>query len=210
MPDGIMLEIDATDMQDKITKLQLVFDEKTVDKIMRRVYARAGKTIRKMVKEEIPKEYKVSKTDVGKAIGNARITGGASGASGCIIPVVGPRGIIGNDYKATGGRYGWVNHRRKYNVGAKILVSSKSVLPLKLSSYGGQPPFRNTSRVRKSRLGDIAFTRLGKARLPIMRVEGIAIPQMPLNRSREAIQESVIDTMAKRIEREYLFELGKI
>ena len=36
-----------------------------------------------------------------------------------------------------------------------------------------------------------------------MRVSGIAIPQMPMNRSQDEVQKDIVDWMAKRIEHEF-------
>ena len=72
-------------------------------------------------------------------------------------------------------------------------------MPDKMGSYGGEPPFRNLG----SKLGKKTFTRAGKARLPIMKVVGIAIPQMPMNRSEDDVQEDIKIYMQKRIEYEF-------
>ena len=36
-----------------------------------------------------------------------------------------------------------------------------------------------------------------------MQVSGIAIPQMPMNRSKAEVQKDIVDWMAKRIEHEF-------
>ena len=46
------------------------------------------------------------------------------------------------------------------------------------------------------------FTRAGKSRLPILKVSGIAIPQMPLNRSEAEVQKDIQDYMMQRFEHE--------
>ena len=116
----------------------------------------------------------------------------------CVIPIVKERGKIGGSgmYGARGGARGW-NIKGKYTVKASILKGGRSALPGNLPNMGGQPPFRNISAPK---LNGITFTRKGKGKFPIAPVEGIAIPQMPLNRSKDAIEKDVKELLEKRME----------
>ena len=68
-----------------------------------------------------------------------------------------------------------------------------------MKNQGGQPPFMS---------GGVAFTRKTAARLPIVRVVGLAVPQMPLNRSAEETQDQILDLTARRLEHNFYFMLG--
>ena len=130
---------------------------------------------------------------------NAQTTSSAGGV-GCIIPIVDTRGTIGGRFGASGGAHGWNSLRRKYRVKGRVVKAGTSTLPAQMSSYGGQPPFRNLG----SRLGGLTFTRAGKNRFPIQKVVGIAIPQMPMNRSQDEVQKDILEHMKERIEYEFM------
>lgn len=204
MSSGIYLEIDASDLSKEIERLQGVLKPERFDRVMYGVFARTGQHVRGVLKKDLPKEYRVKAGEVGVAVKGARVTSGGTSGVGCVIPVVGPRRTIGGDYKATGGAHGWISLRKKYRVKARIVVSAQSMLPVKMETYGGEAPFRNLG----SKLGKIAYTRLGKERLPIVRVEGVAIPQMPMNRSEEDVQKDILAYMEKRIEHEIQRAIG--
>ena len=70
-----------------------------------------------------------------------------------------------------------------------------------MENVGGKPPFRNLAA--KEKLHDAAFTRKSKARLPIKPVQGIAIPQMPLNKSRDKIEKAVDKILINRMDHVY-------
>lgn len=192
---GVYLEIDASELTDRIERLHNLLQPDKFQRIMYDIYKRSAGTIRKAVKTDLPHQYVIKPGEVGSAIGSPRITGWS-----CSIPVRGPKRKIGPQFKAGGGRvHGWDTLRRgKYNVTAKIVKAGQSTLPGTMSSYGGQPPFRNWG----SKLMPQVYTRAGKARGPILPVSGIAIPQMPMNRSRDEVQKDVLDTMKKRLEHE--------
>ena len=81
-----------------------------------------------------------------------------------------------------------------------MVKAGASVLPAHMpGSYGGNPPFRNLG----SKLGGVAFTRKTKERFPIMKVESMAIPQMPMNRSEPDVQNDIKTYMQQRMEHEF-------
>ena len=75
-----------------------------------------------------------------------------------------------------------------------------------MNNIGGQPPFRNYSAPSLNR---VAFTREGQRRLPIRSVMGIAIPQMPVNRSEEDVQQDFRLFLEERIEHEFAYRVQK-
>ena len=196
---NVRLEIDASEPQQELDRLRGKLTPEEIDKISVRIFRRTGQHVRGVLRRDLPREYEVKAGEVGKAVGNAKVTGGGGAAgAGCIIPVRGPRRGIGGSFRASGGAHGWQSLRRKYRVKARIVRGQQSVLPANAASYGGMPPFRNLG----SSLMPATFTRAGKSRLPILKVSGIAIPQMPLNRSEAEVQKDIQDYMMQRFEHE--------
>jgi len=202
---NVMLEIDSSELQAELDRLKGCLKPEEIDKISMRIFRRTGQHVRKILKTDIPREYEVKAGEVSKAVGNAKVTGGGGfSGTGCIIPVRGPRKSIGGSFRASGGAHGWNSVHRKYRVKARIVRGQQSVLPANAASYGGMPPFRNLG----SSLGGVTFTRAGKRRLPIMKVSGIAVPQMPMNRSEADVQRDIQDYMMKRFEHELQWLIG--
>jgi hypothetical protein len=161
------------------------------------IYRRTGGHVRRILRTDLPKQYVIKPGEVGKAVGSAKISG-----LSCTIPVRGPKRILGpKGFTASGGAHGWNSLRKKYRVKAKIVRSGTSILPANAGSYGGKPPFRNLSAPS---LNGITFTRAGDSRKPIKAMVGIAIPQMPMNRSKPDVQKDILNYMSKRIEHEFM------
>lgn len=203
--NNVYLEIDATDVIRETQRLSTVLKPEQVNKAMGRVFRRTGKHVRKVLKTEIPKKYEVKAGEVGNSVRSPKVYNSGLD-TGCIIPVVGPRKSIGGKgatrgFPASGGAHGWASLRRKYRVKSKIVKGYRSTLP----SYGGMPPFRNLSAPT---LNGVTFTREGRDRFPIKKVSGIAIPQMPTNRSADDIQNDIKDFMFQRMEHEINFMIG--
>lgn len=200
---SVSLEIDASDLLAETERLRSVMTQEQFERAMYRVFQRTGGHVRRILRTDLPKEYHVTSGDVGAAVKNAKVTFGGGGA-GCAIPVVGSRRNIGSKFKASGGAHGWNSLRRKYRVNAKIVKAGTSTLPQNMSSYGGQPPFRNLG----SSIMPLTWTRAGKERFPIMKVSGIAVPQMPTNRSEPDVQNDIKDYMYQRMEHEFSRIIG--
>ena len=197
MAGGIYLYVDASELDTQITRLKSVLTPARVNQVMYGIFQRTGGHVRKILKEDLPVQYHVKPSEVGQAVGRATVTSGAGG-TGCIIPVTGPKKSIGGGFGASGGAHGWNSLHRRYRVKARIVKSGQSTLPQQMSSYGGQPPFRNLG----SRLGGLTFTRAGAGRFPIMKVVGISVAQMPPNRSAEDVQGDIKSYMEQRMAHE--------
>lgn len=195
MAGSVYLEVDASELNSRIELLRSAMTEKQFNQAMYGIMRRTGGHVRNILKKDLPKQYEIKPGAVGKAVQNARVSTGTMGV-GCTIPVVGPRLSIGSGFKASGGAHGWNSLHRRYRVKARIVRSATSTLPGHMSSYGGMPPFRNLG----SKLGKLTFTRAGKSRLPIMKISGIAIPQMPTNRSEGEVQGDIKRYMERQIE----------
>ncbi len=203
---GFTIDIDAREFGDLLDRLRANMTEAQFKNAMYGIFKRTGGHVRKILKSDLPHEYHVKPGEIGKAVANPRVTSGGLGV-GCIIPVRAPRKSIGGGFSASGGAHGWNSLRRKYRVKARVVKSGVSTLPARMPSYGGMPPFRNLG----SKLGGLTFTREGRARLPIRKVEGIAIPQMPMTRSQPEVQGDIKAYLEKEIMKRlaYLIAAGK-
>lgn len=192
------LKVDASDLEKEIGRLQAAMRPQAFQNAMYGIYRRAGGHVRKVLRTDIPKKYEVRAGQVSSETGSPQLFVGPSG-SGCNIPIKGPRrdlgGTRGNGFAAAGGRHGW-KINGPYRIRVRIIKGSPAYLPKKMGS--GQAPFRNLSAPS---LNKLVFARVGQARLPIEKQVGIAIPQMPLNRSREEVQEDIMQFMTKQVER---------
>lgn len=199
MAKGVYLEIDASEYNALIERVRTVMTPAQINQMMYGVLRRAEGHIRARLPKDVVPVYQVKSQEVKKAVGHAKMTGGSLGGVGCIIPVSGPRRSIGGSFKASGGARGWESLRKKYRVKARIVKAGQSTLPPKMDSYGGMPPFRNLSA---KKLNGVTFTREGKSRFPIMKVEGISIAQMPANRAKPALEKDIREYLYKRVEHE--------
>lgn len=207
MAGGVYLDVDISDAKDMIDALRAVHTEHEMNQLLYRAFQRTGAKVKTILKTELPKEYEVKPTWVGSHVGSPKtqLGGGGLGVS-CSIPIDGARGSIGGRFNASGGAHGWNATRgRRYKINAKIVKGQSSTLPSEMSHQGGNPPFRNLG----SRLGGATFTRVGEDRLPIARVVGLGVPQMPLNRSEDDVQDSIMETLMKRLEHEHAYIISK-
>lgn len=200
MADGLHLDVDVSDLQDLINRLQSVMTERQFENAMYGIFKRTGGHVRKILRSDLPKQYEIKPKDINQAVRNPKVSTGMMGV-GCSIPVVGPRRSIGpGGFSASGGAHGWNSLRRKYRVKVRIVRSGPSTLPEQADSYGGQPPFRNLSA---KKLHGLAFTRAAHGRVPIEKMVGIAIPQMPMNRSEADVKADIKAYLEKEVERRF-------
>ncbi len=194
------IEIDASDLQNEIERLRAVCTQERFNQVMYSIFNRTGGHVRMILRKDLPKQYHAKAGDISRSVGGARVSSGGVGGVGCTIPIRDHRGSVGGRYKASGGAHGWNSLHRKYKVKARVVKAGASVLPAHMpGSYGGNPPFRNLG----SKLGGVAFTRKTKERFPIMKVESMAIPQMPMNRSEPDVQNDIKTYMQQRMEHEF-------
>lgn len=192
---NVSIEVDASDLQGKINMLRGAMTNEQFNRAMYGIFKRTGGHVKKILRSDLPQEYEIKPSAVSAAVQKPQVTIGGLGV-GCAIPIRDARGSIGGRYKAAGGAHGWNSLRRKYRVKARIVKGRASTLPANASAYGGYPPFRNLG----SSLGGLTFTRRGKARGPIEKMVGIAIPQMPMNRSQADVQRDIKEYMERQID----------
>lgn len=199
---GFYLEVDTSDLNKTFNRLKSVMTEQQFTNAMHGIFNRTGSHVKAILKKDLPQKYEVKPGEIGKAVKKGRVTTSGLGV-GCCIPISAPRRSIGGGFSASGGAHGWNSLKRRYRVKSRIVKSGQSTLPQNMSAYGGLPPFRNLG----SRLGGLTFTREGKERLPIRKVSGIAIAQMPLNRSEAEVQKDIKDFLEKQMEQRFNYLL---
>ena len=211
----LQVNLDVSDVKDLMTKLRTIYTEEQAKKMIKHALNRTGRKVKSIVKTEVPKSYHITKSVVGKDIRSPISRVDSAQNPTCTIPIVGTKHIIGgNTFPAKGGKRGWnvfeyttgsdgQVHRKgkRYRIQAQILKGTTSTLPEEMSAQGGHPPFRNTSA---KKLNNAVFTRpagvgFPPKNLPIARVVGVAVPQMPMNRSEEDIQEEIVEHLKKRL-----------
>lgn len=198
----IYLEVDATDLNERLDRLQRIVTAENMERAVAKIFRQTASHVKRVLGKDIPPQYHVTSTEVRGTVGAPRISGRS-----CTIPIKGKRRTLGKGkggFAIAGGFPGW--NPPPYRITARIVKSETSTLPARARSYGGQPPFNNT----KSSIKDIAFTRAGKSRLPIEKMSGIAIPQMPTNRSKPAVEADIMEFLAKKVEQRIQYELSKI
>lgn len=197
---AVYLNIDASELNGLLASMASQLTPDNFERLMRRSLNEVGKRSKKPIREAVQMEYEAPFAWVNKGIKNARISVGG-GEVLCTIPLEGEKGNIGSTFKARGGARGW--NPPKYRVTAKIVKGASSVLPSAMSHQGSQPPFRNIS------FSGLTFTRAGKERLPIERVSGLALPQMPLNQAREETEDKLLALTEKRVIHNFSQMFGK-
>lgn len=213
------LTVDLSQMRGLITEVREELGTKGLEQIMRRAFQRVPGHVRQTLPRYIKEEYNVKSQYVRQSIGRAHINVNKGNYVQCSIPIVDRRGTIGgNNFALTGAtrrrkvrtKSGKIN--RRYKIEAKVLKARLTKLPPRMpsegrSSYADNPPFVTP---KSSRAKGVVLTRKSKNRLPVIRVTGIGVPQMPLNRSREAIQEDLARYTQQRVQHEYDRAIEKI
>lgn len=226
MPKGDYLAIDMRQVIARASEMQKVVGQENMEKIIRRSYSKIGGHLRRILPPQLQRVYYSTATTIRNAIKSEKMTG----KMGCVIPIEAERNIIGSsDFPIAGGAKTAYNRQRKvamknrkrnaqirargksrmkqrkFSISANVLKAGPSTMPSIMpakgrSSYGDQPPFLMQSKYKRKY---IAFTRKTKKRLPIIRVTGIAVPQMPINQGREQTQKEIADYIMARLEHEY-------
>ena len=198
---GFSIEINTRECKAMIDHMYYTMKPKQFEHAMYGIYKRTGQHVRAILKKDLPKQYRVKAKEVGVAVKNPQLRG-----AGCIIPVRDKRkNIGGSGFKAFGGAHGWESLRKRYKVRAHIRKGGTSVLPDQMPGpgYTGNKPFRNLSA--SGSFGSLTWTRKGDDRLPVLKVSGIGIPQMPMNRSKDDVQADIMANLAEQVEKRFMY-----
>jgi hypothetical protein len=214
---NVSLYIDASDLQEKIEICRDALSPKGYERLMNRTFNEVGKKMTTITVEEARKEYDVTKRWIRSQIKRPEITLGAFPV--VKLPLSGHKGSIGAVFKARGRRAGKVRGVSvKGRIVANIVTSGQSVLPQVMRNQGGNPPFvlyvqkgvkGATGKKPKGSSKEVVFTRRGPGRLPIVAVKGLAVPQMPLNRSASKTQDAILEYAGKRLESNFKYMFGR-
>ena len=194
------------------------FDDREIKKLreqlneakrgMQEAIRTTGNQVKRIIKDDVDKHYIGGKNWIGSAVESPQMKQPLQ----CIIPLKGTRGVIGQQFPTGGGAfntspygaYGFTGHGQKMTYGrlrnkkgakitAKILRGKTSTLPSVLPNQGGNPPFLNRGTV---------YTRRTNDRMPIVRVVGLSVPQMVVNRAKADITKDIISELEKNVELE--------
>ena len=197
------ITIDISELDGLIRDMRKIHTKQEYEQLMLRAFRRTGTRVKTILGKEIPKEYEAKSTWIKSNVGRPRTGfGGGNGASvSCSIPIDGARGVHGWQFRTSKPR-GRPAKGRRYKIATHMIKGQTGELPPVMKNQGGNPPFIGPN--------GIVFTRKTDKRLPIVRVAGIGIPQMPINRSEDDIQEEIIDTLKKRIEHEHNYLISNL
>lgn len=211
MAKGVYLHVDISSAKETIEALRDLHTEKEFRNIVYSAFKRTGEYTRTAVKRIVPQDYEVTQKEVYKHIGSARTKfgGGGIGVS-CCIPIDGKRLTIGGGFKADGGAPGWSAKGKRYKITTQMVKGKTSTLPTIMKHQGGHPPFINTSAPK---LNGLVFTRTGRmtknGKHAIARVAGISVPQMPMNQSKDDVQEAIANKLIERLEHEHAWRMKR-
>ncbi len=194
------LYIDVSDLQKKVEGMKLTLSEAGAKRMLRDTISNTGRKVKSIIRQEVPKKYEAKPSWVGSQIGKAR--NGGAGDLSAVIPIHGARGVAGARFPAKGGIKG-----RGARASVKLLKGQYSDLPPKMAHQGNNPPFRNP---KSDKLGGVVFTRRTSKPKPIVRVAGLSVPQMPMNKSKEDVTKDIYEYMEKELDRNFKRMLDKM
>lgn len=185
------LYIDMSDVAATMEFMRGVLTQANFEKLMYRTFAEVGRRSRTLIAREVRKEYEAPYGWVQGQIQHFKLGFGGAFPVTCTIPISSAKGVIGPRFKLSG---------RKRRISARIVKGQISVLPNRLPAQGGNPPFV---------VGGTAFTRRTKQRFPIVRVVGLAVPQMPMNRAAAGVQTQLLNYTAERLEHNFVYMFSR-
>lgn len=191
------LYIDTSELDGTINTMRAAMTPEAFEKLMYRTLKEVGNRAKTPIARAVQEQYEVTQQWVKSAMGSPRLSVG--GGVQCVIPINGHRGSIGGRFHASGGR------RRKGSgtklpIRAHIVKGQTSIMPDTMAHQGGNPPFM---------VNGVAFTRKTEARGPIVRVVGLGVPQMPINRSKPKVEKEILNLAEKRLEHNFYMLFGK-
>ena len=192
---GAYLDLDASDLAEKIDLLRGIMTRPRFEQLIYRTFGEVAKKSRTMISREVRKDYVVHDRWVRGNIGDYKLSMGGGGGVNCVIPLSSHKGIIGGEFKMRRAK----TSRKSGRIYAGIVKAQTSTMPQAMKNQGGNPPF-----VAKG----LAFTRRTKARLPIVRVVGLGVPQMPLNRSEDNVREALLEYAMQRLDHNFGHMMG--
>ena len=195
---GVYLNVDTSDAQKRINELRGILTREQFEKLMYRTFREVANRSKTPIARATVRDYAVTQRWVRDHIGRYDLQFGSTYPVTCTIPLSSTKGTIG-------GRFRLRTTQRTGRVYASIVRGHTSRLPRTMKNQGGNAPF-----IGGGSLNGVVFTRRTKERFPIVRVVGLGVPQMPLNRSEDKVQNAIRDLLDKRLEHnfEHLMDNG--
>ena len=197
--EGKSIYVDLSDVERMINLLRGLMRQEQFERLMHRTFNEAGKRSKVLIAREVYKDYAVTQKWVKSQIEHYKLSFGGGAPVNCEIPIRGKKGVLGRSFKAKELRKG---------ISAKIVKTGRSRLPPVMEHQGGNPPFMAKAGERGFDGAGAIFTRRTKARLPIVKVVGLGVPQMPLNRSADKVSYALLDYVGERLEHNFFHMLG--
>ena len=185
---GVDIRIDASQALQTLSEAQKLLSPEKCREYMRLTLTDTGRAAKDIIGDTVVEDYVVTKNWAADKVGFPQVSGG--GGLTVVVPVRGSRGVIGPVYPIEGASGG----KKKRRIKASIVRSGVSTLPTKMSNQGGNPPFIGKGMV---------YTRRTSKRYPIVRVVGLGVPQMPINRSQAKIEKKLLAEMEKSATRHF-------
>lgn len=204
---GVSFEIDTSDFLRVAMQLKKDLSEANFKKLMNRTLGEVARKAKSLMGNEVVKDYNIPKSWFTKQVMRYRLNGLT-----CVIPIRGYKGIIGARFPIVNG-----SGTKGAPITAKILTSQNSTLPPRMKNQGGNPPIlmyvtKGVQGAHRKKMGRrdkvVVMTRKTQARLPLVRVAGLAAPQMALNQSADDIQEVLVNYAIKRLENNFNHMFG--
>lgn len=191
---GAYFRVDMGDVARLIEDLRGILTREQFERLLYRTFNEVGRKSKTLISRAVRQDYVAQDGWIRAQIMRPQLSMG--GGVQCRIPLKGTKGVIGPRFPASGGsgrRYG------RARISASIVRSGRSRLPAVMRNQGGNPPFMS---------GGVAFTRRTEARLPIVRVAGLGVPQMPLNRSEDETVRLLLEYTGQRLEHNFMYMFG--
>lgn len=183
---GVDIRIDASQALQVLDEAQKLLSTEKAEQMLRYTLVDVGRKTKTIVGRMVREDYHVKHGWVTDKVGHPQVEDNGNGLS-VVIPIRGARGGIGMVYPL-------YRKNTKRKIRAKIVKSGVSELPKKMDHQGGNPPFIAKGKV---------FTRKTGKPYPIVRVVGLGVPQMPLNRSQKKIEKALMDEMERSVTRHF-------
>lgn len=203
--------VDTSKAMETLQQAKEALSQKGFEAMMGRVVRRTAGTVRRILREDVPKKYHASPSWAAKSVGSPKIDG-----MNAVIPLRDLRGLMPSQFhvsasgddgrqvrsatRTTGRGANKKVSRRAYKLLAKVVKDGESVLP----TQGDRAFFK----VFKGAKRGMIFVRHPDRKLS--RAVGIGVPQMPMNRSAEEVEADLQETFQKNLEHEIEVRLGGI
>lgn len=201
---GAYMWLDSSDLNRMLSVARGLLNNGNYTRLLQRTVKETAAKVRTIVSQEVPEDYEVSARWAREGVMPYRLNVGGGGSVNCVIPLSGRKGVharTGSGQNNNGLFPASANGNR---ITSKVVKGRTTTLPEHMRRQGGNPPFMATMPNGYT----LVMTRRTDKRLPIVRVVGVALPQMPMNRSQDDIEEEIITRMTERLQHNFDYMFG--